>query len=168
MIRSEINPETQTGQIVLRPNFSMTWRGNLYFLCGLSCLSLVIGLGFLVNGAWLVLPYSILEMLILAICLYSCVRKCYQQEIITLFTDEVIVEKGRFSAQERWAYPRFWSKFLVKTSKHPWQPKQVTLRSHGNEIELGSFLNEKDKTLLIEELKNVVVFKTDKSAATLS
>ena len=63
MVLAEINEQSLTGQIVLTPNFSWSWKANLYLLYTLMGISLVVGLGFMIHGAWLVLPFSILEML---------------------------------------------------------------------------------------------------------
>ena len=41
-------------------------------------ISLVVGLGFMIHGAWLVLPFSILEMLFLGACIYLCLLKVRQ------------------------------------------------------------------------------------------
>jgi uncharacterized membrane protein len=44
----------------------------------------------------------------------------------------------------------------VQKPKHPWEPVTLSIRSHGRELEIGSFLNRRDKQDLINELKRVV------------
>ncbi len=156
MVIVEIDDESHTGQIILQPNYSWSWQFNLYLLYTLMGISLTIGIGFLLMGAWVILPYSILEMLFLLACMYYCVLQCSKLEVITVSQHEVRIEKGFRRPSERWDYKRLWAKFLVQPPKHPWDPAIVSIRSHGNELELGSFLNRRDKQELIAQLKRVV------------
>lgn len=155
MIELDINDETQTGQIILRPNHSWTWRYNLYLLCTLTAVSSVVSLGFLLAGAWLILPFSILELTVLAGCMYYCTRQCNQQEVITVSEDAVQIEQGRKQADVVIHYQRLWAKYLVSPPHHPWGSPRIAIRSHNRESELGAFLNQEDKQKLIAALKRV-------------
>ncbi|MFT5563237.1 MAG: putative membrane protein, partial [Litorivivens sp.] len=53
MVDSQIDDSSHTGQIVLKPNASFSWRANLFLLYTLMAISLVIGLGFAIMGAWM-------------------------------------------------------------------------------------------------------------------
>jgi uncharacterized membrane protein len=156
MVLSEIDNESRTGRIVLTPNASWSWQANLYLLYTLMCISIGIGIGFMLAGAWVILPYSILEMSVLGLCFYYVVRKCNQREVITVSEHEVLVQRGFHSPIESRNYHRMWAKFLVKPPKHPWDPEVVSIRSHGQELELGSFLSRGDKQRLIDALRRVV------------
>jgi len=156
MVHAEINEQALTGQIVLKPNFSWSWKANLVLLYTLMAISLTVGTGFLLQGAWLVLPFSMLEMLFLAGCIYYCVLKCSRQEVITISEHEVLIESGYKHPDQSRQFNRSWSQFLVSTPKHPWDPKVVSIRSHGKELEIGSFLNQRDKSVLVGTLKRVV------------
>jgi uncharacterized membrane protein len=84
----------RVGQIILRPNRSWTWRSNTYFLGTLFTVSLIVATSFALRGYWMVLPFSALEMTALLACLYYCVRRTHEQEVLTFSVDELIVEKG--------------------------------------------------------------------------
>ena len=60
MVELDIDDTTQTGQIVLRPNASGTWRFNLYLLYTLMIVSGTVSVGFLIAGAWMILPFSVI------------------------------------------------------------------------------------------------------------
>ena len=156
MIDAQIDDSSHTGQIILQPNASFSWRANLFLLYTLTAVSLVIGVGFAIMGAWMILPYSILELSVLAVCIYLCVQKCNRQEVITVKEHEVRAEKGIRQPSETWNYHRLWAKFVVKPARHPWDAQVVSIVSHGKELELGSFLNREDKVQLIADLKRVV------------
>ncbi|MEX2327743.1 MAG: DUF2244 domain-containing protein [Pseudomonadales bacterium] len=156
MVKADIDDCAHTGRIILKPNASLRWRANLCLLYTLMGISLSIGFGFLLLGAWLVLPYSLLEMAFLALCMTYCVRQCNRQEVITISEHEVLIERGISGPSEHWNYQRMWAKFMVKAPRHPWDPAVVAIRSHGKELEIGSFLSRRDKSALIEQLRRVV------------
>lgn len=156
MVTSDINDETRTGLIILRPNASWSWRANLYLLYTLLAVSLTVGVGFAFMGAWMILPYSILELSVLFLCIYVCVQKCNRQEVIKVEEHEVTVEKGIKRPNDTQSYHRLWAKFIVKPPRHPWETEIITFASHGQELELGGFLNRSDKQQLIADLKRVV------------
>ncbi len=156
MVEADIDDSSHTGRIVLRPNASWSWRANLRFLYLLMAVSLTIGVGFLLMGAWVVLPYSLLEMSVLAACIYYCVRQCNRQEVITISEHRVQVERGVRMPSDRRDYHRIWAQFLVRPPRHPWDPEVVAIRSHGQELEIGQFLNRRDKLKLIAQLRRVV------------
>lgn len=156
MVEADINDESHTGRIILTPNASWSWRANLYLLYTLMGLSFTIGIAFMLMGAWVVLPYAITEMTVLAACIYYCAKQCNRQEVITVSEHEVSIETGIRRPLESRNYHRLWAKFMVRPPKHPWDPLIVSIRSHGNEQEIGSFLSRRDKSSLIEQLRRVV------------
>ena len=156
MVDANIDNASLTGRIVLTPNFSWTWRANLTLLYSLMAISVTIGIGFLFAGAWLILPFSILEIAFLWLCIHYCVYRCYRQEIIIISTHEVVIEKGIFHRQEVRNFNRSWSQFLVKGPRRRGDTSTICIRSHGQELEIGSFLNQEDKTRLINRLHQVV------------
>ena len=156
MVEADIDDQRHTGRIILKPNASWSWRANLYVLYTLMGISVSIGVGFLLMGAWLVLPYSMIEMAVLTACIVYCVRQCNRKEVITISEDEVLVQRGIYKPMEHWNYKRMWARFMVRAPRHPWDPAVVSIRSHGKELELGSFLSKRDKSALIEQLRRVV------------
>lgn len=156
MVKSEIDDKTRTGQIVLTPNASWTWQANLYLLYTLLAISLVVGIGFAILGAWVILPYSILELSVLTACIYVCVKKCNRQEVISVEEHQVTIEKGIRSPTEAKTYHRLWARFVIKPARHPWELMTIYITSHGQELELGNFLTRPDKERLIADLKRVV------------
>ena len=156
MVEAHIDDNTRTGKIVLRPNRSWTWKANLYLLFTLFAVSITIGLGFLLAGAWVILPFSLIEMAAVSGCIYYCVRQCNRQEVITVTEHQVRIEHGIRSPERAWDYHRLWAHFLVQTPRHPGDSAIVSIRSHGKNLELGNFLNQQDKSILIAALKRLV------------
>jgi uncharacterized membrane protein len=156
MILTDIDDSNKTGVIVLRPNNSWSWRANVLFLSVLMGVSISIATGFLIAGAWLVMPFTLLELTVVTLCLHYCVRQCARQEVIIVSDHKVLIESGIRRPTNRQIFHRMWAKFFVQKPKHPWDPLTLSIRSHGKELEIGSFLNRRDKQDLINELKRVV------------
>lgn len=156
MVSTNLDNDARTWRIVLRPNQSWSWQANLYIFYTLIAVSASIGLTFAVMGAWPVLPWSILEVLAVGLCLYHCAIQCQRQEVVTITEDKVVLERGLRKPTESFVYHRLWSRFLVHRPSHPWDPARVSIRSHGQEEEIGSFLSKRDKSDLIDQLKDIV------------
>ena len=156
MVYSEFNPETGNGYIVLKPNNSGTWRFNMMIVISLAFIGLLISTFFLLQGLWLIAPFSGLEVLALLACLYLCARSNIQTEVIKFSPDKVIIEQGRTFAEKSWEYHRTWAKIFVRKPRHRGHPEQIVIRSHGKELELGSFLNNDDKETLVRKLRKII------------
>ena len=156
MVQADINENTGNGTIVLKPNNSATWRFNIIVISSLAFIALLMSIMFLLQGLWLILPFSGLELLLLYLGLSICVHANTTTEVITFHDNTVIIEKGRTYSENSWEYQRSWAKIFIKQPEYRGHPKRIFIRSHGKELELGAFLNKQDKENLISKLKNIV------------
>lgn len=163
MVSTQYFDNTQTGhnnpyvgQIVIRPNNSMGWQTARYFLATLMIISLTMATAFLLQGYWMILPFTLLEMTFLLGCFYYLIRRNQTQEVLFFAADQVVMEIGRNAPEVRYEWQRFFTKVLVETPRHPWYPSRVSLRYRDQEYEIGRFLNPEDKQTLIRELKRMV------------
>ena len=79
---------------ILQPNRSATWRQACFFFGGLSLLCLLIAVAFSLLGAWLILPFAGLEVLVLFTAVWLVHHHLMNQEVITLRKDYLILESG--------------------------------------------------------------------------
>lgn len=156
MVQANIDENSGNGFIVLKPNNSATWRFNIIIIASLAVIALIISVAFLFNGLWLILPFAGLELMLLYLGLILCVHANTTTEVITFHDNTVIVEKGRTRPENSWQYQRSWAKIYVKTPEYRGHPKRIFIRSHGKDLELGTFLNKQDKESFISSLKNIV------------
>jgi uncharacterized membrane protein len=156
MVYSEFNPDTGNGIIILKPNNSATWRFNMMVVASLAFIATLISTFFLLQGLWLIAPFSGLEVLALLGCLYLRARSNIQTEVIKFKPDKVIIEQGRTFAEKSWEYHRSWAKVFVRKPRLRGRPDRIVIRSHGREVELGSFLNKDDKETLVKKLRNII------------
>lgn len=155
MVETCIDKNTGLATIVLKPNNSASWRLNMVILGALAFALLCISSYFAFLGLWLIFPFAGLEIIVLFICLYLRVRANNSTEVITFDKTTVVVERGYYQAEQSWKYHRLWTKFFIKKPVIRGHPMQIFIRSHGKELELGSFLNKQDKEILIKDLKNI-------------
>ncbi len=122
----------------------------------LAVIALYISSLYVLQGLWMILPFAAISVATLFICLYLRVRANINTEVITFDETTVLVERGCYHAEKSWKYHRLWTKIFVRQPATRGYAKQIIIRSHGKELELGSFLNKKDKEILIKTLKNVI------------
>ena len=156
MVESGHDADTGETSIVLTPNGSLNQRQAwaLLVFCGL----LMGGVGGFAAamGAWLVLPFSGLEWLLLAYCLHLSLGQSQEREVVTITDDWVKVEKGRGRPWQTYKFQRAWVKLCWMQSPLRGQPSRLTLRLHGKDVEIGCFLVESERQVLAKELKSLL------------
>jgi uncharacterized membrane protein len=153
VVESEHDADTGDKTIVLRPNGALSRRQAwaLLVFCGLL---MGAAAGFTAAlGAWLVLPFSGLEWLLLAYCLHLSLRQSQEREVITITDALVSVEKGRECPLQTYTFQRAWVRLNWTPSPIRGRPSRLTLRLHGKEVEIGRFLVESERQSLAKELK---------------
>lgn len=156
MVETDIDQTQESGQIVLSPNLSARWRTNVYFLYVSVFFALCIGLGFSYAGAWMILPFTGLEILALSGIIYYVAHKCHRIEVIRFNRGQVRVERGYRRPQTSWESETFWTRLVVGEKRHPMHSLRLFLRGRKGQIEIGTFLNDSDKQKLLEELRPFV------------
>ena len=154
MVTVSINDNGYNGHILLEPNISLSWKTNTRIFYIICIITLAISIHFYRIGGWLVLPFSGLELLLISIAVYLFFQRNNHCEVIRFTDDKVVIEKGKKFPEKSWEYPRHWSKFHIEEHGLYDIPK-VTIKSHGKEMEMGSFLGYDEKLLFIKTLKEL-------------
>ena len=156
MVETSTDTSTGLSTIVLRPNNSASWQFNVVIVSSLAFIAFCISTFYALQGLWLIFPFAGITASALLTCLYLRLRANIRIEVITFDESTVIIERGCYQAEKSWKYHRLWTKILVKRPGTRGRQKQIFIRSHGKELELGSFLNKQDKDILIQNLKSVI------------
>jgi uncharacterized membrane protein len=156
MVETSIDKNTGSATIILKPNNSSSWQFNMRVVTSLALIAFLMSSYFALHGLWLIFPFGVLEVGFVFVCLYMRMRANIKTEVITFDETTVLVESGRYHAEKSWKYHRVWTKIFVKNPTTRGYPKKIFIRSHGRDLELGSFLNKKDKEILIKDLKDLV------------
>jgi len=144
-------------RLTLTPNRSISWRQLLLFYLGTCLVAITIGLFFTLQGQWLILPFSGLEMMALGIALYITSRKVHRREIITVNRDRVRIEKGIRQMKKCWIFKRNWISLRDELCGESRLQRKLALGSHGSYVEVGDFLNNFEKDELAFRLKDCII-----------
>jgi uncharacterized membrane protein len=116
-----------------------------------------IALFFASMGAWLVLPFSGAEWLLLAVALWVTQRRASDFEVITIREDCVNVELRRAELERLHRFQRPWLRLERVRSSVTGHPSRLFLRLHRKSIEIGSFLVEAERETLAHELQRLLL-----------
>ena len=89
-----INRGLQSVSIRLEPNRSANWRQTRSVILGLTGFMLMIGVGWLAMGVWLIFPFVLLDIAIFSYFFYRVCESTYAAEIITVDKDSVKFRSG--------------------------------------------------------------------------
>ena len=140
--------------ISLSPNSSLVGIYRTIFLLSITLVCGGIGIIFYFFGAALILPFAGLELMILFIAFYLSFKWSSNKEKIYISQDIVKVERGRNKAEYSWKEFRTFTYFKIKKERD--KTIRLSFRSKGNDIYIGDFLNEDDKKILKDEIKNII------------
>lgn len=144
-------------QIVLNPNNSLSAKAAVRVILGLASMVLLVALGFMHIGAWLVFPFAGLELLAIAYAFYHMHAHSADFERITIDEDTVIVEKKDLEKITTTRFQRYWAQVSVRKIVGESQlggENGLFIKSHGNEVEFGKkYINDEQRQLLAHEIK---------------
>jgi len=134
--------------LMVRRNNSLSTSGRLVVFGLVVFVSVGIGLAFtLVFGAWPILPFAGVEMLILYLAFRHVERHAGDYERLAIAGDRLEVEVldgGRYS---RFGCNRQWVQLVCDRDGG-----RLALRSHGREFEIGRHLNEQQRLSVARQL----------------
>lgn len=163
MVVTTRNSKTRETLVTLRPNNSLSWQGNLFFILSIALVTLPIAIGFALAGAWVVLPFYGLELLLLSISLYYLARRNARQEVIRISDQQVCIEKGLHRPTEQWIHPRSDTEVHIHHGRFIRDSSSITFHSGIARSEVGKFLNKRDKIKLANTLKRIIYPDTKKA-----
>lgn len=143
-------------QIVVRPNQSLSWRGNVVFFAMIGTVAMSVAGGFAWLGFWPILPFAGLELAALGWALYHCARRGQWREVISIDADQVEVAAGRTRPERRWSANRHWTRVVLEPGRHRGHPTRLLLRSAGRAVEVGAFLTEEERLRLAGLLREAL------------
>ena len=138
-------------RLVSRRNESLGSKGRRRLFAGIAVVSLAIALGWSLRGAWVVLPFAMLEVSILYAVLRAIDHGVQDFESITIDGDRVLVERREHGRVSRYEFNKYWAQVVIKRSDR-WGRVDLAVRSHGKEVGFGQFLTDEERVSLAREL----------------
>ena len=151
-------PTASPTHIIIRPNRSLSFRGMVWLFLAYLGLMVVIGLGFLGAGAWMVLPFAGVEAVVIFLIFYFLVyRHTNDHELVIIEGETLSVIRHKGNSQTHHTFPRYWAKLRLERNDNRWYPSRLMLGCHGRFVEIGSGVAEQDRQALAKELKNLML-----------
>ena len=140
--------------VVARWNVSLPPRARWQIFASLSAVSLTLAFAFAAAGAWMVLPYSLLELSVLAGAFYFVGRRAADWERLMVVGDRVIIERSE-NGRRTW---REWNRPWVRaelSARQFGRPEQLWLCSGAERFEFGAALPAQERGAVARELKRL-------------
>lgn len=128
----------------------------MLFLCVAGVVMGGIAVSFAALGLWLVLPFSGAEWLLLAYAFKHSLESAAIREVLTISDSSVVLERGRAVLEPVHRFQRAWLVLEWNKPKFRGHPSQLILRSHGRQVEVGGFLAETEREMLVRELRKLI------------
>lgn len=140
-------------RIQVRPNRSLTPAATAAAYAIICVCSLTVAGAFAWFGLWVPLPFAGGELALLGGCLVAVNRQRAWNDEIVVSADEVRVRQiGRGRGRSE-SFHTGWVRVEMRRGRHRGDPRRLILSCYGRELEVGSFLNEKERERLAGELK---------------
>ena len=153
MVARQVDDFQGSSRFLIRPNCSLSWRGVVRFYIGMVAVSFSIAIAFALKGAWLILPFAGLEMLVLGAALYLVARRGCRWQTVSIQGDQLeIVEHDSTTARQQ-IFQRAWAQVRLEQARINGYPSRLTICSHGRAIEIGGYLADKEREHLALELR---------------
>jgi len=138
--------------LIAKPNNSLSPTGFVWLFVGVLTITSIITVGFVSAGAWLVLPFAGLEILVLAYVLMNAYLHYGDFESITLVNDDVVIEKCSYKSSKKYTFQRYWVRVTLRNTLDG--TVAIFIGSHGKEIEFGSrYINKEERESIAKQLK---------------
>lgn len=145
-------PDTTVFATVLRPYRSLSSRGFGILMCAIAACTFAIGLSFWLLGAWPVVGFCGLDLLLIQLAFHLNYRSARAAEEINLTRARLSVRKISASgvAVETDFNP-YWAQLEV--DRHPeFGVTGVRIASHGKRLDIARFLGPRERESFAESL----------------
>lgn len=162
MLITETNSNKSGRRFIIRPNRSLSGNGMLLFVAGVSALTLGVAARFWILGAWAVMPFAFLEVMVLVVSMYMFERGTRVAEIIEINDGILWVTRVDSNNRRQWDFHPYWVQIILRPDPKDWYPSRLYLRSHGRLLEIGGCLTDEERVHLSDTLKHELLINTGK------
>jgi uncharacterized membrane protein len=124
---------------VLLPHRSLPPRGFHLLMLILGLISLAVGIGFVSIGAWPVMGFFGLDVLLVYVAFRLNYRSARRSETIRLAGDAFTIERVDARGQRRmWRFQPFWLRVILEEQGDEWN--RLLVASHGRSLVIGDIV----------------------------
>ena len=148
--------ERPLAEIHVSANCSLSRKGAWIFFLVVTVSSLAVAGFFAWHGFWPVLPFAGLELFVLGVVLGYSMRQGSQREVISVYADEVVVERHTADGRSEARFQRHWAHARLAPPRGRARRTRLFLCAHGKEWEVGAMLNEHARAALGRRLAALI------------
>ena len=130
--------------ITVRPNRSLSWRQTKTLLLFFACVLSMVALYFWQLGAWMVMPFLGVELMVIVGAFYFHCLRSSRGESIEFGDEKVWIE----TREGRAGFSRPWVQVRLVGNSISGHPRRLIVGAHGRFLQIGSFLHDGEKELL--------------------
>jgi len=156
MVLETAHPEDHQYNFLIRPNRSMTAKGMTLFVVFVGVAVFLVAMRFVLLGAWVVLPFAMLEVALLAAGFWLYERASRYRETVQLSRKNILITQESVKGRKSWQFNPYWVKVLFLPDSNDWYPSQLIIGSHGEQVEIGVCLTNQERGELSIALKQAM------------
>jgi uncharacterized membrane protein len=141
--------------VTSRRNDSLGSRGRWQIFAALCTASFGLALAFAAFGAWMVLPYSVLEMGVLFLAFRWIGRHAADWERLSVSGDRVIIERERAGILTRHEFNRCWTRLEADRGESG-RMARLALCSAGERVPFGDDLPAAERESVARNLRRAL------------
>lgn len=139
-------------EAVLTPHRSLGPRGFVILMSAIAAVAFTAGLAFFLLGAWPVVGFMGLEVLLVWVAFRVNYRRANAFEQLELTADRLTVRKvDPWGAETTFGFQPYWLRVEIADPPEPDSP--LSLRSHGRSLIIGGFLSAEERLQLARTLR---------------
>jgi len=141
--------------ILLRPNRSLSRCGGWLLFGVIAGFLTIIAVGFALLGAWMILPFAGLEIVLVGGVTAWFARHHDDREWVVLEPTCVRIARRSGKREEQFKFQRYWARVRFERRRR-WEPSRLSIGSHGRFVEIGSQVEEVARRALARELRDAL------------
>jgi len=146
----------QHRDILIRPNSSLPRRWVWQVVVIISFPSVFLAIWLFAMGAWLVLPFALLQVGLIIWGFRKYRWRAAWRERIRIFDDKIIIERGHGRCEEKIELPRHWSRVALESPDDRLKPNRLVLRTGMQTCEVASCLTDSERIGLEARLHDLI------------
>lgn len=151
----DLSVEDPQFSAVLTPHRSLGPKGFLVFMAAISAISFGTGLMFYLMGAWPVMGFMGLDVLLVYVAFRINFRALRVYETVDLTHDTLTVTRVAPSGRSQsWRFNPYWVR--ISLDERVGRASELSLASHGQRLVLGSFLTDPEREDFATALKDAL------------
>lgn len=154
-VQIDLKPQDAIFSACLYPHRSLDKNGFLILMCAIIGLSSLIAGYFWSKGAWPVIGFFGIEVLIVWLAFRASYLSAHDYETVVLTQTELVIQEySNRQGPKHWSFNPAWVQILIDDPVQHNSP--LTIMSHGKGVQIGTFLTPQERLDFANALRDAV------------